>query len=117
MLLSATFQWTDSLLLDSVPANAIGKLTDVVLGDNIISASAAADIATSASGATGNRYDPAVFDYSADPSNLFERRRLWHPRLLGLQLRYSGGHVHRERRVQPVSSPSTYSCCPRTPAF
>ncbi len=78
-LLSATFQWTDSLLFDSVPANAIGKLTDFVLGDNITSASAAADMATSASSATGNQYDPAVFDYSADPSNLFSPAYLIQP--------------------------------------
>jgi len=47
-VLSATFQWTDSLLFDSLPANAIGKLVDQVAGYDIGSAGAAADLATSA---------------------------------------------------------------------
>jgi hypothetical protein len=48
-VLSATFQWSDSLLFDSLPANVIGKLVDQVAGYDIGSVSAAADSATSAS--------------------------------------------------------------------
>lgn len=48
-VLSATFQWSDSLLFDSVPANAIGKLVDQVAGYDIASAGAATDLAGSAS--------------------------------------------------------------------
>ncbi len=89
-VLSSTFQWTDSLLFDSVPDNAIGKLVDQVFdvgGYDTASAGAATDLATSAAStsatpddvigqtlaaaSSGNEYDPAVFDYSQDPSNLF----------------------------------------------
>jgi hypothetical protein len=51
-VLSATFQWTDSLLFDSVPANAIGKLLDQIAGNDIASAGAATDLAASASSAS-----------------------------------------------------------------
>jgi len=51
-VLSATFQWTDSLLFDSVPANAIGKLVDQVSGYDIGSAGAATELAASASSAS-----------------------------------------------------------------
>lgn len=51
-VLSATFQWTDSLLFDSVPANAIGKLVDQIEGYDIASAGAATDLAASASSAS-----------------------------------------------------------------
>jgi hypothetical protein len=50
-VLSATFQWTDSLLFDSLPANVIGKLVDQIAGFDIASAGAATELATSASSA------------------------------------------------------------------
>ena len=51
--LSPFLQAMDSLFFDTLPANVIGELADRVLGYDIGSAGAAADVATSASSATG----------------------------------------------------------------
>jgi hypothetical protein len=70
---SSGFQ-LDGALFGFIPSEVIGKLTDQIFdigGFDTASASAAADIATSGATATANQYDPAVFDYSADPTNLF----------------------------------------------
>jgi hypothetical protein len=83
---STGFQVTGAIF-GEIPSTLIGKLTDQIFdigGFDSASASAAADVATSASAttddvvgqtlaaaSTANQYDPAVFDYSADPSNLF----------------------------------------------
>jgi hypothetical protein len=56
-VLSATFQWSDSLLFDSLPANVIGKLTDFVLGNDIASPGAATELAASASSAAATPGD------------------------------------------------------------
>ena len=83
---STGFQVTGAIF-GEIPSTLIGKLTDQIFdigGFDSASASSAADVATSASATTddvvgqtlaaassGNQYDPAVFDYSADPSNVF----------------------------------------------
>lgn len=70
---STGFQVTDAIF-GEIPSTLIGKLTDQIFdigGFDTGGAGAAADIATSAASVAGNQYDPAVFDYSADPSNLF----------------------------------------------
>jgi hypothetical protein len=56
-VLSATFQWADSLLFDSLPANVIGQLTDSVLGYDIASPGAATELATNASSAAATPDD------------------------------------------------------------
>lgn len=66
---STGFQVTGAIF-GEIPSTIIGKLTDQIFdvgGFDTGGAGAAAEIVTSA----GNQYDPAVFDYSADPSNLF----------------------------------------------
>jgi hypothetical protein len=83
---STGFQVTGAIF-GEIPSTLIGKLTDQIFdigGFDSASASSAADVATSASATTddvigqtlaaassGNQYDPAVFDYSSDPSNVF----------------------------------------------
>jgi hypothetical protein len=83
---STGFQVTGAIF-GEIPSTLIGKLTDQIFdigGFDSASASSAADVATSASATTddvvgqalaaassGNQDDPAVFDYSADPSNVF----------------------------------------------
>ncbi|WP_156751252.1 hypothetical protein [Mycobacterium sp. 1245111.1] len=69
---STGFQVIDSIF-GEIPSTIIGKLTDQIFdigGFDTGGAGTAADIATSAA-AAGNQYDPAVFDYSADPNNIF----------------------------------------------
>jgi hypothetical protein len=86
---SAGFQ-VDGAIFGEIPSTVIGKLTDQIFdigGFDSTGAGAATDLATSASSTSAtpddvvgqtlaaagsdNQYDPAVFDYSSDPSNLF----------------------------------------------
>jgi hypothetical protein len=69
---STGFQVTDAIF-GEIPSTLIGKLTDQIFdigGFDSAGAAAATDVASSAA-ASGNQFDPAVFDYSADPTNIF----------------------------------------------
>ena len=84
---STGFQVTGAIF-GEIPSTLIGKLTDQIFDiggfDTTSASAAAADVASSAAAtpddvvgqtlaaaSSGNQYDPAVFDYSSDPSNLF----------------------------------------------